>query len=191
MFTIILSLFSFRFIEDNDEGCGWVVETPFSTNCHNMKYAKSLDEIIQKIKIQYKDLYHSIPYTMVQATMANKKEYKVVLFNCEPRYVSITPNNSRGKAFSDITHADLLKYAESALREFSAACPAALVSSLMRVDIFQTKLGKLVVNELESLEADHHCGENGFLKAQVDDEIRQYYETLLRGVLHKKHLKMT
>jgi hypothetical protein len=87
-----------------------------------------LDEIIEKIKIQYRDLYHSIPYTMVQATMANKKEYKVVLFNCEPRYVSITPNNSRGTAFTGITHTDLLKYAESALREFSAACPAALVN---------------------------------------------------------------
>ena len=184
-----MHLFLFRFIRENDEGCGWIVKTPFSTNSHNKKYAHSLDEIIQKIKIQYEDLYHSIPYTMVQATMANKREYKVVLFNCEPRYVSITPNNSRGKAFSDITHADLLKYAESALREFSAACPAALVSSLMRVDIFQTKFGKLMVNELESLEADHHCPKKGLKKAQVDDEVRQYYETLLKGVLHRKHLK--
>jgi len=179
-----------RFIEENDEGCGWIVKTPFSTNSHNKKFAFSLDEIVQKIKIQYDDLYHSIPYTMVQATMENKKEYKIVFFNCEPRYVSLLPNQGAGKAFSSAPHTDLLKFAESASREFSAGCPLALVGSLMRVDIFQTKSGKLVVNELESLEADHHCPNRGIKKAMVDDEIRQYYETLLKNVLHQEHFKM-
>ena len=185
-------LFPFRFIEENDEGCGWIIKTPFSTNSRNKKYARTLDEIIQKIRIQYDDLYHSIPYTMVQATMANKKEYKIVFFNCVPKYVSLpTTAYYVGRAFSSAPHTDLLKFAESALREFSAACPSALVGSMMRVDIFQTKSGKLVVNELESLEADHHCPSSGMKKAQVDDEIRQYYETLLKGVLHQKHLQIT
>ena len=71
----------------------------FSTNSKNKKYARTLDEIIQKIRIQYDELYHSIPYTMVQATMANKKEYKIVFFNCVPKYVSVSTTNSRGTAF--------------------------------------------------------------------------------------------
>jgi hypothetical protein len=127
---------------------------------------------------------------MVQATMANKKEYKIVFFNCEPRYVSFVPSsNGKGKAFSSKPHTDLLKFAESALRSFSAACPSALVGSMVRVDIFQTKSGKLVINELESLEADHHCSANGVQKALIDDEIRQYYERILKGTIHLKHLK--
>ena len=127
---------------------------------------------------------------MVQATMANKKEYKIVFFNCKPKYVSVSTTNSRGTAFSSVTNIDLFNFAESVLKEFSAACPAALVGSMMRVDIFQTKSGKLVVNELESLEADHHCPNRGMKKAQVDDEIRKYYEALLKGMLHPKHFKM-
>ena len=109
-----LHLFLFRFIGENDEGCGWIVKTPFSTNSHNKKYAHSIDEIIQKIKIQYDDLHHSIPYTMVQATMENRKEYKIIFFNCEPRYVSLQPNRGVGKAFSRAPHTDFLKFAESA-----------------------------------------------------------------------------
>jgi hypothetical protein len=44
----------------------------------------------------------------------------------------MSPTNSRGT--------DLLDFAEYALKEFSAACPTALVGSLMRVDIFKLKL---------------------------------------------------
>ena len=112
--------------------------------------------------------------------MANKKEYKIVFFNCKPRYVSMVPSSyGKGKAFSSMPHTDLLKFAESALRSFSAACPSALAGSMVRVDIFQTKSEKLVINELEleSLEADHHCSANGVRKALIDDEIRQYYDS--------------
>ena len=46
-----MHLFLFRFIRENDEGCDWIVKTPFSTNSHNKKYAHSLDEIIMRIFI--------------------------------------------------------------------------------------------------------------------------------------------
>ena len=140
----------------NDEGWGWVLKTPFSTNSHNKKWANSLDDIMDKIEIQYNDLGDTFPYTMIQATMRNKKEYKVVMFNREPKYVAYNPNAS-GIAFSIHPHTHLMSFAEYALNEFSLSCPFAMVDSLMRVDIFQTQSGKLVVNEFESLEADHHC----------------------------------
>jgi len=163
------------------------VKTPFSTNSHNKKWANSLEDIIKRIKGQYKDLYNAFPYTMVQATMKNRKEYKVVLFNREPRYISIL-RKSTGQAFSESPHTRLMGFAVDALNEFSSSCPDALLDSLVRVDIFQTKLGKLVVNEVESLEADHYSrGE--VQKVAVDNEIRQYYESILRSVLHENHFR--
>jgi len=50
-----------RFIKDNDEGCGWIMKTPFSCNGHNKKWAYTLEDIIKKIEAQYEELYVVIP----------------------------------------------------------------------------------------------------------------------------------
>ena len=76
-----------------------------------------------------------------------------------------------------------------ALQEFASACPNALVDSLMRVDIFQTMAGKLVVNEFESLEADHHSPFGDGDKLEVDDNVRNYYESILISILDEKHFR--
>ena len=74
---MIIDIYYDRFIEKNNEGRGWILKTPFTTNGHNKRYAHSLEDIICKIANQYETLKEILPYTMVQATMANKKEYKV------------------------------------------------------------------------------------------------------------------
>jgi len=164
------------------------LKTPFSTNSHNKKWASSLDDIISKIVIQYNDLQNSIPYTMLQATMRNKKEYKVVLFNRVPKYIAHNPY-SIGTSFSKYPHIKIMSFAANALNEFSLSCPFAMVDSIMRVDIFQTKSGKLVVNELESLEADHHPTTGNHKKDAVDYQVKEYYERILSDLLDKKFIK--
>ena len=76
-----------------------------------------------------------------------------------------------------------------AIKELASAYPNALVDSLMRVDVFQTKTGTLVVNEFESLEADHHSPHSDGEKLGVDDDIRQYYESILRSIIDAKHFR--
>ena len=120
--------------------------------------------------------------------MANKKEYKVVLFNKEARYISVLPCNTIGTAFSQKPHAKLMSLAMDVVKELASVYPNALVDSLMRVDVFQTKTGTLVVNEFESLEADHHSPHSDLEKLDVDDNIRQYYESILRSIIDAKHL---
>lgn len=41
---------------------------------------------------------------------------------------------------------------------FRHHCPHAITDGLFRVDVFQTRLGELVVNEFESLDAVYYCG---------------------------------
>jgi hypothetical protein len=57
-----------------------MVTTSYSINSYDKKWAHSLEEIIKKIEFQYRTLSGVIPYTMFQATMANKNEYKVIIF---------------------------------------------------------------------------------------------------------------
>ena len=49
---MIIDIYYYRFIEKNDEGRGWIVKTPFTTNGHHKRYAHSLEDIICKIAKQ-------------------------------------------------------------------------------------------------------------------------------------------
>lgn len=148
-----------------------------------------MDEIILKIQKQYDELHHSIPYTMVQATMRNKKEYKVVLFGREPKYVAYNPDKNFGTSFSKHPHTEIMEFAARALAEFTQLCPFAMTDSMMRVDVFQTKSGNFVVNELESLEADHYSSYSNLKKDAIDNQIRMYYEAVLKDLIDEKFIK--
>ena len=129
--TIIIDIYYDRFIEKNDEGHGWIVKTPFTTNGHNKRYANSVEGIIKRITMQYKTLKEVLPYTMVQATMVNKKEYKIVLFKGEARYISRAPGYTNGTAFS--TKPELMDFAINALKEFAFSSPGAFCLPLRSI----------------------------------------------------------
>lgn len=57
------------------------------------------------------------------------------------------------KTFQNVP--DRLKFAEESIVELRKNCPESLLSGLVRVDIMQNDEGQMVVNEFESLEADH------------------------------------
>jgi len=92
---------------------------------------------------------------MLQACMKNAKEYKIVVINNTAMYEA---NNAskKGVSFSKYPHTELLKFAEDALFALKVKCPSTIADGLVRVDIFKTLKGKLVVNEFESLEACYY-----------------------------------
>lgn len=93
---------------------------------------------------------------MLQACMKNKREYKVVVIQGIPQYVSKIEKRSSGESFSAYPHTTLFNFATAAIqRTKQNGCPGLITSGLMRVDIFKTMSGKLVVNELESLDAEY------------------------------------
>jgi hypothetical protein len=143
-----------RFMMDNNEGCGWVLKTPFSTNKRNICWPKSFDDVISLLARKSHMLYGLIPYIMLQACMANKREYKVIVLDRIARYVSRNPS-IQGRAFSIDPHEKLLEFATYAVNILSQNCPAFIADGLLRVDIFQTAKGNFVVNEFESLEASY------------------------------------
>jgi hypothetical protein len=121
-----------------------------------------------------------IDYLIVQPAMFNRKEYKLVFFNKTFMYIAnINLHRSNELSFSKGSHARLIAFAYTAIDALATALPDAIIDGLLRVDIMETHnresfipdetmssfnyieengvfyRTKIVVNEFESLQADH------------------------------------
>jgi len=147
---------------DYKENEGFVVKPPFETNCgpHLLKFCKQsagVSGVFRAVEMLSNNCYPRLPYVMIQPTVRNRKEYKVVLFNGKYQYVNNKPKTPpHSHAFSYEPHERLRRFAEYAVSELSVCCPGAITDGLVRVDVFQTATKSLVVNEFESLEAIYY-----------------------------------
>jgi hypothetical protein len=154
-------------MEQNEEnGCGWVIKAPFTTNCESVRFPKSFDQMKTFMGSLSKKYFGNVPYLMIQPCMYNRCEVKIVVLNNEPLYradisTGRTAKSNGGirRAFSDLD--GLLTFARIALEKLRSSSPYAITDGLFRVDIFQTLSGQMVVNEFESLEADYGCKPSG------------------------------
>ena len=95
-------------------------------------------------------------YAILQNRLCNRKEYRVVLLNGKASHLAnVGYNPSPQKAFSRHPHTELFSFAEQSLVILKDRCPSSIVDGLVRVDVMCTDNGDMVVNEFESLEADH------------------------------------
>lgn len=126
---------------------------------------------------------------MVQTRMLNNKEYKCVVFNGKREYVAYNCNRSKNPAYSEYPHNRILDFAESAVKVLAKKCPAAIVDTMVRVDVFQRADGKLVVNEFESFEADHHTskGYSDNIKIQLEMKLDNVYINVLKTYLDSRY----
>ena len=86
-------IYKYSFLNNNEEnGGGWVLKAPFTTNCHYIRYLKTINAVVDAIVSANAKLFCTIPYVMLQPCMQNRQEYKVVMYNEVVQYVS---SNSR------------------------------------------------------------------------------------------------
>lgn len=133
---------------------------------------------------------------MVQPCLYNRKEYKVICINQEPLYIaSIGSNNLKctggiNKSFVDKKcPSELFSFCKQALAKFKSQCPYAITEGLFRIDVFQMKSGKFVVNELESLEATYYSTNETEFK--VTQHIENYWENQIRFLMQSSFNKLT
>ena len=148
-------------MEANEEnGCGWVIKAPFTTNCESVRFPKSYSDMLKFMRSLSKKYFGHLPYLMIQPCMHNRKEVKIVALNNLPAFKAgiVTACTSRGAAGVNQTFAetnDIMQFANIALLKFRAAIPFAITDGLFRIDIFQTASGQMVVNEFESLDTSY------------------------------------
>ena len=107
-------------------------------------------------------------------------------FNC------FRPCSKGTYAFSKRPHTEIFQFAESAVKVLAKNCPTAIVDGMIRVDIFQRKDGKFVVNEFESFEADFNPAGNDYrdkLKCHLISKMERYYKILLRKYIAPIYFK--
>lgn len=73
---------------------------------------------------------------------------------------------------------DRLKFAEDSIAKLRTNCPESLASGLVRVDIMQSDEGHMVVNEFESLEADHSCS-SITNETELGNKLKMYYADMI------------
>jgi hypothetical protein len=177
VFTFMM--LTIRFINVNNEGCGWVIKAPFTTNGECVKFAKSMERIVYFLRACSKKYYGEIPYVMIQACMYNRKEYKVVALGGEPLYIAAIGSEKKStdgvnRAFGD--EDELLQFAKLAVKRLLSSVPHAITDGLFRVDIFQDKQNKFVVNEFESLDANYDGNE--MYECLTTNFIRAYWKKI-------------
>jgi len=137
---------------------GWILKTPFSHNQQNKLLIRSsknitssifsLQDALSNTKEKKRRMPRGIPYMMMQPTVVNLKEYKLVLFNGKFCHVcNSRSSHNHGFPYSEQNETNMFKFAEDALRFCFAQCPYMIVDGLVRVDIFEAQDGRLVVNK--------------------------------------------
>lgn len=184
----------------SDEGCGWVVKPPFVTCGTYFRVFLCQQKLLEHLERFFMDDVECIfPYTMIQPCMSNRKEYKVVYIPSKniQYVVSRTARCGSGASFSVRPHTRLFDFVKSAVGIFRHRCPYAITDGLFRVDVFQTKLGKLVVNEFESLDASYYSTERGDSSFVVTNFLRQYWLSklididIIKDLIQKSELEET
>ena len=144
-----------NFLYEVDEGKGWVVKSPYVTNT-KVAFCSTAEKVLAAIETASEKSARSLsqnPYTMIQPTMSNRKEYRVVCLGMEPLYVARINAFKVGRSFSQEPHMELFEFVRQAIRTFKTALADSFAESLFRVDVFQRADGRFVVNEFENLEA--------------------------------------
>lgn len=175
-----------RFVTDNSDENGFVVKMPYTTNSEFIKFAKDYAQVLEHIALAARQYAERVCYTMVQPCMHNRQEYRVVVLGGQAQYLATVEKKAKGAdthKFSVSPHTSLFEFAENAVRALRMRCPEAIADYIMRVDIFQRKDGRLVVNEFESLEACIYSAKNGETKAKTWMAV-YLHEKLISSVSH-------
>jgi hypothetical protein len=166
-------------LEENEESNnGWVLKAPYTTNCHYVRFCKTMHSVLNNLFIANIKLFGSIPYVMLQACMKNRQEYKVVVFNEEVQFVTANARRARPSiSFSKRPHYKLIQFAQDAVQDLKKSCPEFLCDGLVRVDIFQNENGDMIVNEFESLGANYYT--NNDVDMLFSQKLVHYWELKL------------
>ncbi len=147
-------------MENNHENSGWVLKAPFSCNSQYIRFTKTLQNTLSRLEEAFNHFNGSMPHMILQACMYDRHEMKIVAMDGEPYYkcnIAERKQSANGvnQAFSNTSDDEVKSFVKRTIEVVFSSCPYLLKSGLFRVDVFQKANGDLVVNEFESLEANH------------------------------------
>jgi hypothetical protein len=170
-----------KFMEKYNEGKGWVIKLPFVTMREGMIYASTKSDVYSGLELVAAKYGNRVPYAMIQPWLVNRKEYKVVLFNGRASHIlpqRANGTSASGVGFSQHPHHEVLRFAETMVRQLGHVCPGTMTDYSLRVDVMQKRTGNMIVNELESFEASYESSNHAETHA-TNALVRKFWDDML------------
>lgn len=170
---------------DNDYEAGWYIKAPFTAN--NLHYHGRCCRTFQEVIAEFnnaieKSIIDIFPYLLLQPTIPNPKEYKVIMYNGVCQYF----NQVGGKYYSPKLGSDIaievMSFAKRVYDTIAARTDTIILSGLIRIDLMlletecsynkklqvESKTRRLVVNEIEGVDSNFSSSNSSFqLKTQA------------------------
>jgi hypothetical protein len=175
-------------INEQLPGTKFIMKPGFVTNSlHFKKYVSTAADVEAHLVRVMNDMYgdspscYELPYIMLQVRVTNNSEVKLVFLNKQYSHMVSSGGRSIVKSLVGFSSSDLVAFATEALNLLPEE--DYILDGMVRVDIFRSNEGTLVVNEFESLEASYFTTSpkaqgilESFLEAYWE---RKIYESLL------------
>ena len=133
-----------------DEGYGYVLKLPFTTNSKSIKFPKNLADILDGVRLFHQKYRDKIHYAILQPCLANRKENRFIFLNGKFSHIACNAKNPK----PSIQFGSLDSRTAFAVGIMSTLLQTEcfLSGPMVRLDIMCYK-GNMVLNEIESLEA--------------------------------------
>lgn len=118
--------------------------------------------------------HYIFPYVIMQERVIDNAEAKLVFCNKEFKHF-YGQSSKNPHSLSPFTSNDLVAFATTVLESLTCKESVFMIDGLVRVDLFKNNEGKLVVNELESLDASYE-GSNKTSNDETFSFLEMYWE---------------
>lgn len=170
----------------------WVVKGSFITNKSNFfGHASSADSVMKLLhtftshmilNTGAKDCY-KVPYLILQERVFDISEVKVIFLGCKFSHIADVGKNTK-HSLPNFSTNEIVEFASASLQLLRDTLGYSIVDGLVRVDVFQSNSGHLVVNEFESLDANYECRKVAYNNATVLF-LARYWEGKLLNTIHQ------
>jgi hypothetical protein len=165
----------------------WILKAPFTTNSKYYKYyvndafsgINRMNAVVRD-QTRTKPNCYIIPYMIFQERVTNNKEVKMIFLNRKfSHFVSPSARSSLiTTSLQGFENVDLIRFGNEVVARLDEDVYE--TRGLFRVDIFKSNHGNLVVNELESLDANYYSS-NELIEPRVISFLENYWETLIHN----------
>jgi hypothetical protein len=149
-------------MKQHDYDCGWFLKAPYTANNlfyrgHSFPDFKSvLEEINSAFKRGVGDVF---PYLLLQPTIPNRREYKVIIHDGECKYFHQRGANSYySPRLNSPVALQVMGFAKLVYDTLASKTDCCILSGLMRIDVMRIthrNINKLVVNEIEGIDSNY------------------------------------
>jgi hypothetical protein len=152
-----------------------------STGTVNIGYAAPAGGVV--VSLASSNVAATLPASVTVAEGATKATFTITTVAVSTKVsatITATSNgtSANGVGFSQHPHHEVLRFAETMVRQLGHVCPGTMTDYLLRVDVMQKRTGNMIVNELESFEASYESSNHAETHA-TNALVRKFWDDML------------